>query len=72
MITLIMDVVLILFQRRLEKVSPDMDRLFLVSSWSESLKTMGKANFFGSIINYAKDLINAEIIDLMTPYIDYK
>lgn len=67
-----MDVVLILFQRRLEKVQPDLEKLFLISSWSESLKTMSKGNFFSNILNYPKDLINAEMIDLMKPYINYQ
>lgn len=72
MITLIMDVVLILFGKRLESVKPDLEKAFLVSSWAESLKTMGEGNFYGNIVNYAKDLINAEMIDLMMPYIRYQ
>lgn len=67
-----MDVVLILFGKKLESVKPDAEREFLVSSWPESLKTMGEGNFYGNIVNYAKDLINAEMIDLMMPYIRYQ
>lgn len=67
-----MDVVLILFKKRLERTKIDEERKFLISSWPESLKTMGEGNFYGNIVNYPKDLINAEMIDLMTPYINYE
>lgn len=63
---------MILFGKRMQRVMVDTEREFLISSWTESLKTMGEGNFFGKIVNYAKDLINAEMIDLMTPYINYQ
>lgn len=72
LITLIMDVVLILFGKRMQRVMVDGDREFLVASWTESLKTMGEGNFYGKIVNYAKDLINGEMIDLMVPYLNYQ
>lgn len=33
---------------------------------------MGEGNFYGNIVNYPKDLINAEMIDLMEPYLRYQ
>lgn len=70
MITLIMDCVLILFRKKLETTKVDPEKGFLVSSWTESLKTMGEGNFYGNIVNYKKDLINAEMVDMMQPYIN--
>lgn len=67
-----MDCVLILFRKRLEPAKVDADKSFLVSSWTESLKTMGEGNFYGNIVNYKKDLINAEMIDMMQPYINFE
>lgn len=70
MITLIMDCVLILFRKKLETSKVDPDKKFIVSSWPESLRTMGEGNFYGNIVNYKKDLINAEMIDMMQPYVN--
>lgn len=72
LITLIMDCVLILFRKKLETPKVDVEKGCLVSSWSESLKTMGEGNFYGNIVNYKKDLINAEMVDMMQPYINYE
>lgn len=66
-----MDVVLILFRRKLESVRPDTDRRFLVASYGEALKVMADSAFLSKIMKYPKDLINAEIIDLMIPYLKY-
>lgn len=40
LVTLIMDVVLILFQRKVDQVRPDMERDFFFPNWAESLKVM--------------------------------
>uniref|UniRef100_A0A6P7GBN3 Dynein heavy chain 8, axonemal-like n=1 Tax=Diabrotica virgifera virgifera TaxID=50390 RepID=A0A6P7GBN3_DIAVI len=71
LILLIMDAVLIYFKRKLEPVKPDPERNFLVPSWSESLKVMAEANFLKRLQDYPKDTINAEIVDLLTPYFSY-
>jgi dynein heavy chain len=71
LITLIMDAVLILFQRRLDPVKVDTDKQFLVSSWAESLKTMADTKFLSNLNNFPKDKINAEMTDLLTPYLEY-
>lgn len=65
-----MDCVLILFRKKLEPSKMDTEKNFLVSSWAESLKTMGEGNFYGNIVNYKKDLINSEMVDMMQPYIN--
>lgn len=71
MITLIMDCVLILFRKKLEQPRMDTEKEFIVTSWAESLKTMGEGNFYANIVNYKKDLINAEMVDMMAAYINY-
>lgn len=67
-----MDVVLILFRKKIESVRTDPDRKFLVASYGEALKVMSESGFLNKIMKYPKDLINAEIIDLMTPYLRYE
>ncbi|XP_052872308.1 dynein axonemal heavy chain 8 [Anopheles cruzii] len=71
LITLIMDVVLILFRRRLAPVKPDDERQFMFASWDQSLKVMSDTGFLGKIVRYPADLINAETVDLMVPYFRY-
>jgi hypothetical protein len=39
-----MDSVLILFQKKIQKVIPDSDKLFLEPSWSDSLKVFSTQN----------------------------
>ena len=72
LITLIMDAVLILFKRKLDSVKPDLDKNFIIASWGESLKVMSDTRFLGKIVEYQTDLINAEMIDLLTPYFEYR
>ncbi|XP_035785030.1 dynein heavy chain 8, axonemal-like [Anopheles albimanus] len=71
LITLIMDVVLLLFRRRLAPVRPDDERQFMFASWEQSLKVMTDTGFLGKIVRYQADLINAETVDLMVPYFRY-
>ncbi|KAG8303337.1 Dynein heavy chain 5, axonemal [Homalodisca vitripennis] len=40
LVTLIMDVVLILFQRKVDQVRPDMEKNFFFPNWAESLKAV--------------------------------
>lgn len=67
-----MDVVLILFRKKVDTVRTDQERKFLVASYSEALKVMSDSGFLNKIMKYPKDLINAEIIDLMVPYLRYQ
>ncbi|XP_034939850.1 dynein heavy chain 8, axonemal [Chelonus insularis] len=71
LITLIMDCVIILFGRKLDPVKPDLERQFLIPSWSEALKVMADVRFLYHLRDFQKDNINAETVDLMRPYLDY-
>lgn len=65
-----MDVCLILFRRKIKPVKPDTARKFLETSWDESLKVMADIGFLSKIVRYSKDSINAEMVDLMAPYLN--
>ena len=71
LITVIMDVVLILFRKKLDLVKPDFEKKFLICSWNESLKMMSDTNFLKRIVEFKRDLIDAETLDLMQPYFDF-
>ncbi|XP_033755107.1 LOW QUALITY PROTEIN: dynein heavy chain 5, axonemal-like [Pecten maximus] len=65
----IMDNVLLLFQKRINTVEPDPERPCAKPSWSESLKLMSGTNFLQTLVNFDKDKINDEVIELMQPYL---
>ncbi|XP_076466904.1 dynein axonemal heavy chain 5-like [Babylonia areolata] len=65
----IMDCVLLLFQRRLNPVEADPERPCVKPSWSEALKMMNASNFLGNLMNFQKDTINAETVELLEPYL---
>lgn len=67
-----MDCVLIYFKKKLEPVKIDPEKKFILPSWSESLKVMADTRFLNKILEYPKDTINGEIIDLMVPYFKYE
>ena len=68
LITRIMDCVLILFQKRLEAPSIDpTGRNCLKPSWSESLKLMSSSTFLQGLMNFPKDSINEETVELLNP-----
>jgi dynein heavy chain len=69
LITRIMDCVMILFQKRLEPVQPDPARPCVKPSWSESLKLMSSSGFLPGLLNFPKDTINEETVELLTPYL---
>ncbi|KAF7401630.1 hypothetical protein HZH68_007450 [Vespula germanica] len=71
LITLIMDCVLILFGKKLERVKPDPERQFLIASWTEAFKVMTDTRFLYNLQQFPKDNINGEIVDLMYPYLNY-
>lgn len=69
LITRIMDCVLILFQKRLDICQIDpAGRACLKPSWSESLKLMSSGGFLPGLLNFPKDSINEETVELMNPY----
>ncbi|KAK9893078.1 hypothetical protein WA026_023570 [Henosepilachna vigintioctopunctata] len=70
LIMLIMDAVLIYFQRKLEPVKPDYEKRFLFASWNESLRVLADTKFLNKLQEYPRDNINAEMIDLMQPYLN--
>ncbi|XP_011504753.1 PREDICTED: dynein heavy chain 5, axonemal [Ceratosolen solmsi marchali] len=64
----IMDCVLILFQRKLGPVVPDITTACPKPSWQESLKMMASTTFLLQLQNYPKDIINNEMVELLKPY----
>lgn len=64
-----MDCVLILFMKRLDVCSVDPVRPCLKPSWSESLKLMSSSGFLTGLLNFSKDSINEETVELMNPYL---
>ncbi|CAI9729216.1 dynein heavy chain 5, axonemal-like [Octopus vulgaris] len=63
-----MDVVLILFQRRLDISTKDPDLNCPKPSWSEALKLMS-GNFLNGLLTFPKDTINSETVELMQIYL---
>jgi dynein heavy chain len=66
----IMDCVLLLMQRRMDPVQKDPERDCVKPSWIESLKLLSGTNFLGALMNFPKDTINDETVELMCPYFD--
>ncbi|XP_041923315.1 LOW QUALITY PROTEIN: dynein heavy chain 5, axonemal-like [Alosa sapidissima] len=65
----IMDAVLILFQRRVDAVAMDPERPCLRPSWTEALKLMNNSAFLSMLLNFNKDSITEEVVELLTPYL---
>lgn len=66
----IMDCVLILFQKPIDIVMKDPEKACPKPSWNESLKLLSNAQFLSMLQNFDKDRINAEILELMAPYLE--
>ncbi|VVC98542.1 unnamed protein product [Leptidea sinapis] len=71
LITLIMDAVILLFRKKIDPIKPDPEKQFLTASWAESLKVMADTRFLNNLKFYPKDEINAEMLDLLTPYFSF-
>ena len=66
----IMDCVCILFQKGVNKVSMDPERPgFINTSWSDALKLMSDTKFLSNLLNFPKDTINDEVVELIEPYL---
>ncbi|CAD5118803.1 DgyrCDS7483 [Dimorphilus gyrociliatus] len=66
----IMDCVLILLRRKLDKVTFDQERSCIKPSWNESLKAMSQSSFLNDLKNFPKDTINGEMVELLLPYLE--
>lgn len=66
----IMDTVLLLFNRRVDPVTPDPDQPCVKPSWGESLKMMSATGFLNTLVTFSKDSINEETVELLAPYLE--
>ena len=64
----VMDCVLILFRKKLIKMESDPTVPSPLPSWQESLKIMSGTSFLSDLLNYPKDIINDEMVELLEPY----
>ncbi|XP_064640332.1 dynein axonemal heavy chain 5-like isoform X2 [Lineus longissimus] len=65
----IMDCVLLLFQQRLDPVAKDPERECMKPSWGASLRMMAGTGFLQLLMNFPKDTINDETVELLEPYL---
>uniref|UniRef100_A0A8C3GE33 Dynein axonemal heavy chain 5 n=1 Tax=Cairina moschata TaxID=8855 RepID=A0A8C3GE33_CAIMO len=66
----IMDCVLLLFQRKIDSVTPDQERPGVKPSWTEALKLMNNSGFLSMLLSFQKDSITGETVELLEPYLD--
>jgi len=64
----VMDTILILFGNRLNPCVKDPEKESPTPSWGESLKMMSQSSFLGNLLNFNKDTITDEMIDMLEPY----
>ncbi len=65
----VMDSVLILFRKKLLKMESDPTVPSPLPSWGESLKVMSSTTFLSQLLNFPKDIINDEMVELLEPYL---
>nr|XP_043900355.1 dynein axonemal heavy chain 8 isoform X2 [Solea senegalensis] len=66
----IMDVVLLLFQRKIDPVMADPEQPCVRPSWAEAMKLMQNPAFLSMLLNFNKDSITEEMVDLISPYLN--
>ncbi|KAM6971581.1 LOW QUALITY PROTEIN: dynein axonemal heavy chain 8-like [Tautogolabrus adspersus] len=66
----IMDSVLLLFQRKIDVLTPDPERPCPKPSWAEAMKLMQNSSFLSMLLNFSKDSITEEMVELIAPYLD--
>ncbi|XP_056290618.1 LOW QUALITY PROTEIN: dynein axonemal heavy chain 5-like [Pseudoliparis swirei] len=66
----IMDVVLLLFQRKVDTVTSDPERPCPRPSWPEAMKLMQNSGFLSMLLHFNKDSITEEVVELLAPYLD--
>lgn len=65
----VMDAVLILFRKKMLKHEPDPTVPCPLPSWQDALKVMSGTSFLSLLLNYPKDTINDEMVELLEPYL---
>ncbi|XP_076601065.1 dynein axonemal heavy chain 8-like [Chaetodon auriga] len=66
----IMDCCLLLFQKKVDRVTIDPERHCLKPSWGEALKLISGTGFLTSLQQFPNDKINEETVELLQPYFD--
>nr|XP_054607993.1 dynein axonemal heavy chain 8 isoform X2 [Nothobranchius furzeri] len=66
----IMDGVLILFKKKVDRVSVDPERQCIKPSWGEALKLLGSPGLLTSLQQFPKEEINEEVVELLLAYFD--
>ncbi|XP_059171726.1 dynein axonemal heavy chain 8-like [Physella acuta] len=64
----IMDVVLILFRKKIDVLELDSERPCPKPAWQDGLKLMGQMSFLQQLVDFPKDNITGEMVELMEPY----
>ncbi|KAH9492184.1 Dynein heavy chain 8, axonemal [Bulinus truncatus] len=64
----IMDCCLILFRKKMENLELDSERPCPKPSWTEGLKMMGNISFLLQLVEFNKDTITGEMVELVEPY----
>ena len=65
----VMDSVILLFRKKLTLMQPDPTVPSPKPSWGEALKIMAGTSFLSQLLNFPKDTINDEMVELLEPYL---
>ena len=65
----VMDCAMILFHTKLPPIKPDITLPCPRPSWTEALKVMASSSFLNQLLNFPKDTINDETVELLEPYL---
>ena len=68
----VMDATMILFRSKLPLISMDPTVPCPLPSWGEALKVMSSVNFLSQLLNFPKDSINDEMVELLEPYLTFE